>query len=293
MTIEHRTYSDLTAPDSSGMVDQVTAQLERVAARLANVKTCAAVMSGKGGVGKSLMTAALAAACAARGLEVGLLDADLIGPSAARMSGVDAGGLAVSEDGIRPAVSSAGVRIMSMELLLATDAPLTWSEPDSESFVWRGAQERGALREFLADVAWGDLDLLLIDLPPGTQRLIDLHELLPKLDGLVVLTIPSAASESAVARSVSLARDREVPILGIVENMAGYVCPDCGETGALFPGDAGRRLAERHEVPLWRVPFDPEAGHLAERGALADLIAGTAAGAALEPVVDGLLEAIR
>ncbi|MFW6084729.1 MAG: P-loop NTPase, partial [Gemmatimonadota bacterium] len=215
MTIEHRTYADLTAPDSSGMVDQVTAQHERVAARLADVRACVAVMSGKGGVGKSLATAALAAACAGRGLRVGLLDADLVGPSAARMSGVDAGGLAVSEEGLRPASSSAGVRIMSMELLLDDDAPLAWREPESESFVWRGAQERGALREFLADVVWGELDLLLVDLPPGTQRLVDLHELLPKLNGLLVLTIPAGASEAAVARSMGLARDRDVPILGV------------------------------------------------------------------------------
>ncbi len=293
MTIEHRTYADLTAPDSSGMVDQVTAQLERVAARMEHVKSCVAVMSGKGGVGKSLTAAALAAGCAERGLDVGLLDADLVGPSAARMSGVDAGGLVVGEDGLRPAASSAGVRIMSMELLLEAGTPLAWREPDSESFVWRGAQERGALREFLSDVIWGDLDLLLVDLPPGTQRLIDLHELLPGLDGLLVLTIPSGASEGAASRSAELARERGIPILGVLENMAAYACPGCGETGALFPGDAGRRLAERHAVPLWRVPFDPEAARFAERGSLSELLSESVAGAALGPVVDDLLEVVR
>ena len=294
MTIEHRTYADLTAPDSSGMVDQVTAQLERVAARLADVKSCVAVMSGKGGVGKSLTTATLAAACGGRGLRTGLLDADLVGPTAAGMSGVDAGGLVVTEDGLRPAATAAGVRIMSMELLLETDAPLAWREPGSDSFVWRGAQERGALREFLADVVWGELDLLLVDLPPGTQRLIDLHELLPELTGLLVVTIPSAAAEAAVARSIGLARDREIPVLGIVENMSGYVCPGCGETGSLFPGDAGGRLAERFGISsLWHVPFDPEAAGLAERGALTELLSGTRAGAELQPVVDALVAVVR
>lgn len=293
MTIEHRTYADLTAPDSSGMVDQVTAQLERVAARLSGVKACVAVMSGKGGVGKSLTTATLAAACADRGIRTGLLDADLVGPTAAGMSGVEPGGLVVTEDGLRPATTAAGVRIMSMELLLETDAPLAWREPGSESFVWRGAQERGALREFLADVIWGELDLLLVDLPPGTQRLIDLHELLPKLAGVLVVTIPSAASEAAVARSIKLACDRELSILGILENMSGYACPGCGETGSLFPGDAGRRLAERHGISsLWHVPFDPIAARLAERGALTELMSTTRAGAELQPVVDVLVEAI-
>lgn len=293
MTIEHRTYADLTAPDTSGMVEQVRAQLDRVAARMEDVKACVAVMSGKGGVGKSLTTAALAAACARRDRRTGLLDADLVGPSAGRMSGVDPGGLVVTEKGLRPATSPSGVRVMSMGLLLETDAPLAWREPGSESFVWRGAQERGALREFLADVIWDGLDLLLVDLPPGTQRLIDLHELLPKLDGLLVVTIPSVASEEAVARSIGLARQRDLPILGIVENMAGYACPSCGETGALFPGDAGRRLAERHDVPrLWRVPFDPEAARLAERGALPELITETRLGSELQPVVDALLEVV-
>ncbi|HSM07624.1 MAG TPA: P-loop NTPase [Gemmatimonadota bacterium] len=294
MSIEHRTYTDLTAPDTSRMVAQVTEQHERVAARLAEVKACVAVMSGKGGVGKSLATAVLAAACARRGLDVGLLDADLVGPSAARMSGVDPSGLVVSEGGVRPVVSGDGVRVMSMDLLLEDGAPLAWREPGSESFVWRGAQERSALREFLADVQWGELDLLLVDLPPGTQRLVDLHELLPRLDGIVVLTIPSGASEAAVTRSMRMAGDRDVPILGVVENMSGYACPDCGETRPLFPGDAGSRLAARHEAPLLgRVPFDPRAAELAESGELAPLLDDTAAGGVLDAVGVAIIEAIR
>lgn len=294
MSIKHRTYADLTAPDTSRMVAQVTEQHERVAARLAEVKACVAVMSGKGGVGKSLATAALAAACGRRGLDVGLLDADLVGPSAARMSGVDRSGLVVSEGGVRPVVSADGVRVMSMDLLLEDGAPLAWREPDSESFVWRGAQERSALREFLADVEWGELDLLLVDLPPGTQRLIDLHELLPRLDGIVVLTIPSGASEAAVTRSMRMARDREVPILGVVENMSGYACPDCGEARPLFPGDAGARLAERYEAPLLgRVPFDPRAAELAESGELSSLLDDTAAGGVLDAIAAAVTEAIR
>jgi len=293
MTIEHRTYADLTTPDTSRMVEQVTTQHERVAGRLVAVKACVAVMSGKGGVGKSLTSAALAAAAAMRGLDAGLLDADLVGPTAARMSGVEASGLVVREDGVRPARSPAGVRVMSMELLLEDGAPLAWKEPDSESFVWRGAQERSALREFLADVEWGALDLLVVDLPPGTQRLIDLHELLPRLDGVVVITIPSGASEGAVARSLRLAGDREIPILGVVENMAGYACPGCGETQALFPGDAGARLAEAHGAPLLgRVPFDPEAAALAEVGDLATLVARTRAGHAIGELAASLIEAL-
>lgn len=293
MAIEHRTYGELTGGDTSRMVEQVAAQHRRLAARLTGVRSVVAVMSGKGGVGKSLATAVLAAACASRDAAVGLLDADLVGPSAARMSGVDSSGLLMSGDGVRPAISAAGVRVMSMELLLEEGAPLAWREPGSESFVWRGAQERSTLREFLADVEWGDLDLLLVDLPPGTQRLVDLYELLPRLDGLLVVTIPSRASESAVERSVRLARDRGIPVLGVVENMSGYACSACGETGRLFPGDAGKALATRHGVPLLgRIPFDPEAAALAESGQLASLLARTVAGERLSSVGAAVLETV-
>jgi ATP-binding protein involved in chromosome partitioning len=294
MTLEHRTYAELTGADTSRMAEQVTGQLARVAESMADVKACVAIMSGKGGVGKSLMTAALASACAGRGLAVGLLDADLVGPSAARMSGVASTSLKVDENGVEPATSPAGVRVMSMELLLEDGTPLSWREPASESFVWRGAQERSALREFLADVCWGDLDLLLVDLPPGTQRLIDLAELLPRLDGLVVVTIPAAASEAAVGRSMKLAEQRGIQILGVVENMAGYACTECNEIRPLFPGDAGERLAREHDTALLgRIPFDPGAAGHANVGALDQVMEHTQAGAAIAGIARKLLEAIR
>lgn len=293
MTLEHRTYAELTGTDTSRMVEQITAQLARVAESMASVKACVAVMSGKGGVGKTLLTATLASICAGRGLAVGLLDADLVGPGAARMSGVAPASLKVDESGVEPATSPAGVRVMSMELLLEDGTPLSWREPASESFVWRGAQERSALREFLADVCWGDLDLLLVDLPPGTQRLIDLAELLPRLDGLLVVTIPAAASEAAVGRSMKLAEQRGIRILGVVENMAGYACTECGEIRPLFSGDAGERLARKHDaVFLGRIPFDPDAAGHANVGALDQVLDHTAAGAAIAAVADRLIEAI-
>ena len=294
MTLKHRTYSEVTGADTSRMVEQVAAQHARVAERLADVKACVAVMSGKGGVGKSLVTAALACACADRGLAVGLLDADLVGPSAARMSGVQVSGLKVDENGLDPAISPAGVRVMSMELLLEDGAPLAFKQPASESFVWRGAQERSALREFLADVRWGNLDLLLVDLPPGTQRLIDLDELLPRLDGLIVVTIPAAASEAAVGRSMKLAVQRDIRILGVVENMAGYACKECNEIRPLFPGDAGQQLARVHDTALLgRIPFDAVAADHADMGALDQLMNHTLAGAAIDAVARQFLEAIE
>lgn len=293
MTLKHRTYADLTGSDTSQMAAQVAAQQKRVAERMAGVKACVAVMSGKGGVGKSMTTAALAVACAKRGLAVGLLDADLVGPSAARMSGVDSSRLRVHDSGVDPATSDAGVSVMSMELLLEEGAALDWRGPESDSFVWRGAQERSALREFLADVTWSDLDLLFVDLPPGTQRFVDLNELLPRLDGLIVVTIPSAASESAVGRSMNLARERDIRILGVVENMAGYACADCADVRPLFPGDAGDRLCREHDTQLLgRIPFDPDASGHANLGNLEQMMDHTVAGAVIDEIAAQVIEAI-
>ncbi len=265
-----RTYNEVTETDRSNLLGQVTAQRERVTARLATVRHVVAVVSGKGGVGKSLVSAGLAAALARSGSQVGLLDADLHGPTAARMLGVRASGLAVRVNEVEPPVAACGVRVMSSDLLLEETAPLSWREPGHERFVWRGTLVAGMLREFLADVAWGTLDILLVDMPPGTERLDTLVELVPGLAGAVVVTIPSDASYRAVRRAVEAARAARVPLLGVVENMAGYRCGSCRADGPLFHGDAGERLARDTGAPiLARIPFDPAMQSLVDQGDVA------------------------
>ena len=198
-----------------------------------------AVMSGKGGVGKSLVSAGLAAALAADGRAIGLVDADLHGPTAARMLGVRAGHLVVGEREVEPPRAGCGVRVMSSDLLLAEGAPLAWREPAHDGFVWRGTLAAGMLREFLGDVAWGALDLLLVDMPPGSERLDTLAELVPGLAGVVVVTIPSDASYRAVdARGRGGALAAKLELLGVIENMAGYRCGGCQADG---PAVRGRR----------------------------------------------------
>lgn len=279
-----RTYHELERDERSTLLEQVDAQRERVARRLASVRHLLAVMSGKGGVGKSLVSAGLAASLARSGRRVGLLDADLHAPTAARMLGAPRGSLAVREDGVRPAASPCGALVMSSDLLLAEGAPLRWREPAEGGFVWRGALEAGMLREFLADVEWGGLDELLVDLPPGTERLAALVELVPRLTGVVVVTIPSLASYHAVRRALELSRGWGVPLLGIVENMATQACARCGEPTRLFAGDAGERLArEAGSELLGSLAFDPRLQQAAE----ADLSA--AAADALGPVAAALL----
>jgi len=158
---------------------------------------------------------------------------------------------------------------MSMALLLEPETGLAWHDPADASFVWRGAQERGALREFIADVAWGTLDVLLVDLPPGSQRLVELHGLVPNLAGALAVTIGSTASRDAVARSLDLARTRGLPVGGLVENLSGARCDECGALTPLYDGQAGRDLSERFSVPLLaQIPFDRALAAAADAGTL-------------------------
>ncbi len=279
-----RSYSQMTETDRSDLLGQVTSQRERVSARLASVEHVVAVVSGKGGVGKSLVSAGLAAALSRAGRRVGLLDADLHGPTAARMLGVRASALVVRESEVEPPVAACGVRVMSSDLLLEETAPLAWREPSHERFIWRGTLVAGMLREFLSDVAWGALDVLLVDMPPGSERLDTLVELVPGLAGAVVVTIPSEASYRAVRRAVEAARTARIPLLGVVENMAGYRCGGCRADGPLFAGDAGERLARDAGAPLKApLPFDPAMQSRVDQGDV------TGAADALGPAAAALL----
>jgi ATP-binding protein involved in chromosome partitioning len=250
-------YKDLAGDGGSDIVGQVQGQQARLRERLAGVSTIVAVVSGKGGVGKSSLTANLANCFALDGSRVGVLDADLNGPTMAKILGVRGRALAVGAAGVTPPTSALGIKVMSMDLLLPSDAtPLTWDAPtQDEAHTWRGTMEVNALREFLADTAWGPLDLLLIDLPPGTDRLATVTGLVPTLGGTVIVTIPSDVSHLVVRKSITVAAAR-APVLGLVENMAG-----------MFRGPAGADLAREAGVPfLGSVPFDPELALAADRG---------------------------
>ena len=254
-----RTYHALGGADVSRLGEQVDAQRERVRARLRTVSRVVAVASGKGGVGKSWITAALALGAAARGKRVALLDADLKAPTAARLLGAG-GPLRVDEQGVHPAEGRRGVRVLSSDLLLSDGAPLMWRARTGDDFAWRTLLETGMLRELLGDGAWGDLDLLFVDLPPDVDRLADLATLAPSLAGVVMVTIPSEDSRAAVRRAMRRAADAGIPLLGVVENMVGQRCARCGDVSPLFAGDAGAWLAGEFAVPLLaRVPFAPGA----------------------------------
>ena len=251
-------YRDIAGDGGSNIVGQVQAQQERLRRRLAGVRAIVAVLSGKGGVGKSSVTANLAACFALDGGRVGVLDADLNGPTMAKMLGVRGGKLVVRDGAVEPPRNALGIKVMSMDLLLPSDAaPLTWDAPtQDEAHTWRGTMEANALREFLADTDWGDLDLLLLDLPPGTDRLVTVTSLVPSLAGTVVVTIPSDVSQLVVRKSLTLAAQGRARLLGLVENMAG-----------LFPGPDVETLAREAGTPfLGRIPFDAELARAADAG---------------------------
>ncbi|NIP82403.1 MAG: P-loop NTPase [Gemmatimonadetes bacterium] len=250
-----RTYAEVESPGGD-VPAQVEAQMERLARRLEPVRAVWLVASGKGGVGKSAVTANLAAALAARGLAVGALDADLNGPSLARMLGADRGALPADGRAIRPAAGAGGTRVMSMDLLLEAGDPVRWREPAAFGFVWQSALETGALREFLADVDWGHLDLLLLDLPPGTDKLLRTFQLIPEPAGVLLVTTPSEAARSVVHRSLRLTRELGPVRVGLVANMTGHVCSACGHHEPLFGTDAARTLARETGTDLWaEIPF--------------------------------------
>jgi ATP-binding protein involved in chromosome partitioning len=240
-------YKDIAGDGGSNIAGQVEAQQGRLKRRLEAVRAIVAIVSGKGGVGKSTLTAGLACSFALEGWKVGVLDADLNGPTQAKILGVRGRRLLIADGVVEPPTTDLGVKVMSMDLLLPTDAaPLTWDAPvQDEAHTWRGTMEANAIREFLADTNWGALDLLLLDLPPGTDRLATIASLAP-LAGIVVVTIPSDVSQLVVRRSITAAATTRAPVLGLVENMSG-----------LFAGpDAAKLAADAGIAFLGSVPFD-------------------------------------
>ncbi len=226
------------------------------------VKKIIGVVSGKGGVGKSLVTGLLASATARMGLKAGILDADITGPSVPRMFDVH-GPVTGNDFGITPPESKGGVKVVSINLLL---------EKDTDPVVWRGALIAGTVKQFWTDVCWDEVDCLYVDMPPGTGDVpLTVFQSLP-VDGIVIVASPQELVGMIVEKAVNMARMMNIPVLGIVENMAWMACPDCGKK--LYPFGEGKTadVAARHGLPiLAEIPIDPAIAALVDAGRVEDV----------------------
>jgi len=227
---------------------------QRLKQNISKIKHKIAIISGKGGVGKSTVTVNLAVAFAMQGHEnrVGILDADIHGPSVPKMLGLREQRLQILPARIIfPVSGPLGIKEVSIDFLLPND---------DSPVIWRGPLKMRAIQQFLADVLWGELDFLFVDLPPGTgDEPLSIMQLIPDMEGVVIVTIPSEVSQIVVKKAVTFARKLNIPVIGIVENMSGFVCPKCGAEVHIFRTGGGRKIAEELDVPfLGGIPIDPE-----------------------------------
>lgn len=227
--------------------------------RMRKIRHKVAIISGKGGVGKSTVAVNLAIAFALNGYRVGILDADIHGPSIPKMLGLSGNRLEVGPPGIFPAVGPFDIRVVSMNFLL----------PDENTpVIWRGPLKMTAIRQFLSDIVWGELNLLLIDLPPGTgDEPLSVAQLLPEMDGVIIVTIPSEVSQIVVKKAVNFAKTLGLPIIGVIENMSGFVCPNCGARVDIFQSGGGERIADEMGIPfLGKIPIDQKICENSDKG---------------------------
>ena len=294
-----KSYHDVAGDGGSDVLGQVTAQRRAIEAAFSGVRRVIAVGSGKGGVGKSTLTLGLARALTRRGRKVAILDADLNGPSQAQMAGVAASPWLPGADGLEPPRRRDGIAVVSTGSVLAGGRPVEFDTVShGDGHVWRATREFALLAQLLATVRWGSLDALLVDLPPGAERTVHFAELLTGLAGdrcsFVLVTIPSEVARGVVARSVTALAATGAPLAGVIENMAGYWCRDCGAVRPLFPDSAA---ADAPGAPglvaplLGSVPFDPALAALADRGWPVDEEDGAAV-AAIDAVAGRLLAAL-
>ena len=216
---------------------------------LSHIGKVIAVVSGKGGVGKSLVTSSLAVAMRRMGKTVGVLDADITGPSIPTAFGIHERAMA-TEDGIQPAVTSGGIKLMSLNLL---------TENETDPVIWRGPVIAGVVTQFWTDVVWGDVDYMFVDMPPGTGDVpLTVFQSLP-VDGIVVVTSPQDLVSMIVTKAVHMAQMMSIPVLGLIENYSYYQCPDCGAKHAIFGESHLEQEAMQLGLPLLaQLPIDPE-----------------------------------
>ncbi|KAA0006225.1 MAG: ATP-binding protein [Thermoplasmata archaeon] len=223
----------------------------KITRNLSKIKHKLIVLSGKGGVGKSTVSANLALFLSEKGYNVGLLDSDIHGPSIPKILGIEDRRPQALETGINPVSVSPRLSVMSMGFLLHDrDSPV----------IWRGPLKMGAIKQFIGDVNWGDLDYLIVDLPPGTgDEPLSIAQLIPGCDGAIIVTTPQDVALVSVRKSINFVKKMNIPVVGIIENMSGFKCPHCGREINIFKTGGGLKASEDFMVPfLGKIPIDPK-----------------------------------
>jgi Mrp family chromosome partitioning ATPase len=226
---------------------------QRIDTTLKTIRHTFMVLSGKGGVGKSSVAVNLAATLAGKGSRVGILDADVHGPNIPKMLGVERKKPLAAMgpvDGILPIEAAHNLHVMSIGFFLNNE---------EDAVIWRGPMKHGLMKQFLGEVHWGDLDYLIIDLPPGTgDEALSIAHLIKKVEGAVIVTTPQDVALLDSKKSITFCRELKIPLIGVVENMSGMLCPHCNKEIALFKVGGGEHIAKKMKVPfLGRVPLDP------------------------------------
>ncbi|MCD6174377.1 MAG: P-loop NTPase [Planctomycetes bacterium] len=238
---------------------QMQAEQEQIKQNMKHIKHQILVLSGKGGVGKSSIAVNLAVWLSMQGKKVGLLDVDIHGPSIPKLLNLEGRKLQGRENKIEPIVYSDTLKVMSIGFMI---------QDENAALIWRGPMKHHVIKQFVSEVSWGDLDYLIVDCPPGTgDEPLSIVQLLGKADGAVVVTTPQQLAVTDVKKCLTFCKQLNLPVLGVIENMAGFVCSHCNQRTDIFGGDGGKQMAKEFNVPfLGSIPIDPNMVAAADLG---------------------------
>jgi len=272
---------------STGNLEEMRQEVLESAAlsqTLSLIKHKVLVMSGKGGVGKSTVAANLATALSMAGKKVGLLDIDIHGPSIPKIMGLEGIRITSGNNGLHPLEFNENLKVISLGFLLPNK---------DDAVIWRGAMKHSLIKQFLTEVEWGELDYLIVDSPPGTgDEPLSVVQLIGDSDGAIIVTTPQQVALADVRRSLNFCSQMSLPVIGVVENMSGFVCPDCGKLVDIFKSGGGEKMAIEMGVPfLGRIPIDPQIVDASDSGTpfvdkFAQSMAAKAFGVIMAPVLE-------